>query len=134
MNFDILKSAIVFKTSRSSGSGGQHVNKVATKVELLFDLWAADALTQKEKQRIQEKLAARISQEGILRVVCQSTRSQLKNKRIAIEKFLDLLEKALIIPKKRKKAKIPKKIKEARLKSKKRQSEKKATRKKIKEF
>ena len=131
MESDIFKSAIVFKTSRSSGSGGQHVNKVATKVELLFDLWAADGLTEEEKQRIQNKLAARISQDGLLHIVCQSTRSQFKNKEIATKKLLELIEKALVVPKKRKKRGLPKKLKELRLKSKKRQSEKKATRKKV---
>jgi len=133
MNFSALKSAITFKMSRSSGSGGQHVNKVATKVELLFDLWSTTGLTYEEKNLIQQKLSNRISQEGLIRVVCQDTRSQLKNREKAVEKFLKLIEGALTIPKERKRKKKPtKKEKERRLKMKKQRSEKKANRKKVK--
>ena len=131
MKFDVLKSAITFKTSRSSGSGGQHVNKVSTKVDLSFDLWASDGFDQDEKQIIQMKLKNRISQNGILHVVCQSTRSQTKNKEKAIEKLLHLLEEALVVPKKRKKKKPSKREKELRLERKKRNSQKKAARKKV---
>jgi ribosome-associated protein len=75
-----LTSEIVFQTSRSGGPGGQNVNKVSTKVELYFDINASSSLNDWQKQRLFEKLANKISQEGVLRLVCQTERSQLKNK------------------------------------------------------
>ena len=120
-----------FRMSRSSGKGGQHVNKVSTKVELLFDVLASKILIEEEKQLVIKNLAAIISQEGILQISSQQSRSQLRNKEDAIEKFYQKIEKALQKEKPRKKTKKPKSLDEKRLKEKKLTAEKKASRKKV---
>jgi len=117
-NIDDLKPFIRYKTSRSGGSGGQHVNKVATKVELLFDL-EGSGLSIAEKQRIRTKLQQRIQSEGLIQVVCQQDRSQLKNKEYAQQKLLVLINHALQIPKNRKETKRSKASVERRLADKK---------------
>ncbi len=118
-----------FNTSRSGGKGGQHVNKVATKVELRFDVMGSELLSEEEKSRITGKLGNRITSEGILQVVSESERTQLLNKKEAVERFYNLLEEGTKVPRKRKPTKKPKKAKEKRLKEKKIQSEKKQHRK-----
>lgn len=128
MNAELLKSELIYRSSRSGGKGGQNVNKVETKVEARFDVAASAALTNEEKTLILEKLANQISGEGILGIVNQTERSQLANKLLAEEKLLKLLEKALQKPKKRKPTRVPKGVKEARTQAKKKLSEKKAIR------
>ncbi|MCK5028475.1 MAG: aminoacyl-tRNA hydrolase [Bacteroidales bacterium] len=123
----ILKE-FVFKTSRSSGSGGQNVNKVSTKVELRFDLYNTALLSDIEKERIGVKLKNRISSEGILIISSDSERTQLRNKKNVIDLFFELLEKALLKPKKRIKTKPTRASKERRLKEKKIVSQKKRLR------
>ncbi|MEM9887434.1 MAG: peptide chain release factor-like protein, partial [Bacteroidota bacterium] len=78
MDITKLTSEISFRTARSSGSGGQHVNKVETKVELLFDIATSDALSEKEKYWLHKNLTQRINKEGILKISVQEKRSQLK--------------------------------------------------------
>lgn len=124
-----LKSELKFRTSRSSGPGGQSVNKVSTKVELLFDVWNSNVLTIEQKEIISIKLKNRINTEGILQISSDETRSQLKNKEIVIERFNGLLEEALKPVKKRKPTKPGKSSKEKRLKTKKIKSDKKDLRK-----
>lgn len=125
---DKIIKEIYFKTSRSSGSGGQNVNKVSTKVELRFDIENSQLLSDYEKNRINTKLKNRISNDGILILTSDTERTQLGNKRKVIELFFELLEKALKKPKKRIKTKPTKASKEKRLKNKKIQSEKKRLR------
>jgi ribosome-associated protein len=119
-----------FITSRSSGKGGQHVNKVSTKAELRFNIDESGLLTDEEKERIFKKLKNKINKYGELIISSENERSQLLNKRRAIEKFYDLLEKALKKRKRRLFTKKPQKADEKRLKEKKRHSEKKKLRSK----
>jgi len=119
-----------FITSRSSGKGGQHVNKTNTKVELRFNINASEILNEQEKQILKEKLQTRINKEDILQIVSQETRSQLKNKNKCINKFYKLLEDAFKIRKKRKKTKRSFKSILKRLENKKKQSQKKDNRRK----
>ena len=119
----LLESEFTFKTSRSGGSGGQHVNKVSTKVELDFDVVNSKILTDEQKDIITNKLAARITVEGILQVICQTERSQLRNKIAAIAKFHELIDACFVVIKKRKVTKVSKAVKERRLLAKKRNAE-----------
>lgn len=128
MNTDQLIQEFSYRTSRSGGKGGQNVNKVETKVEARFDVAASAALTEEEKEYLLEKLADKISAEGILSATNQTDRSQLTNKEKATQKLLQMVEKALVKPKKRKRAPVPAGVKEARLEAKRRMSEKKASR------
>jgi ribosome-associated protein len=119
---------IEIKASRSSGKGGQNVNKVSTKIELVFDVNASELLNEEEKTVIMEKLSNRISKEGKLIIQSQESRSQLTNKEIAIDKLYELLENALKKEKPRKKTKPSLAKKEQRLQGKKVLSDKKKNR------
>lgn len=125
-----LQPYIQFTTSRSSGSGGQNVNKVETKVTLLFDINAAEIFTQEEKIRIKEKLSNRIQAAGMLQIVSQESRSQLKNKEISLQKLYDLLHYALKTAKPRKPTKPSKAAVHARLEAKRKQALRKINRRK----
>jgi ribosome-associated protein len=96
-----LEDELIFASSRSSGPGGQNVNKVSTKVELRFNVIKSMKLSDSEKQLISEKLRKKINRDGELILISQSERSQLKNKKKVIEKFYILLLKALTIRSKR---------------------------------
>jgi ribosome-associated protein len=118
-----------FKTSRSSGSGGQNVNKVETSVTVLWKVEDSMVFTGFEKERIALKLKNRINLDGILQLTVSESRTQLQNKKIVIEKIQELVNKALIIPKKRIATKPSRGKVEKRLESKKKLSEKKENRK-----
>ena len=119
-----------FKAVRSSGAGGQNVNKVSSKVVLTFDLNASKALSDEEKELLLSKLAPRLTSDAILILNCDEDRSQLKNKTIVTKRFLELIQKALVVPKKRKATKIPRSVIEKRIKEKRNTSEIKESRKK----
>jgi len=122
---------LTFRTSKSSGPGGQNVNKVSTKVELLFHVDSSKLLSVREKSILKRKLNNRIAVNGHLYLVCQETRSQLKNKQIAIERFYELIYKSLAEPKKRIPIGTPASVKRKRLEDKRINSEKKKLRAKV---
>jgi ribosome-associated protein len=119
-----------YKAVRSSGAGGQNVNKVSSKVVLTFDLNQSQALSDEEKLLGEKNLATRLTAENVLILNCDEDRSQLKNKEIVTKRFLELLQKALIVPKKRKPTKVPRRVIEKRIKAKRNNSEIKQTRRK----
>lgn len=124
----IPQSELRFVFARSGGKGGQHVNKVETKVELLFDVAHSPSLTGDQKDLLAKHLQSRIDADGILHVVAQASRSQWKNREEAIEKFVLLVGKALRPRKHRIAATVPQAAKENRLQEKKRRSEVKRAR------
>ena len=130
MKIDIT-SEIQFQTARSGGKGGQNVNKVETMVEGRWLVANSNLFSEEQKQRIQEKLANRISADGNLLVKSQESRSQLENKSIVIDKMNDLVAKALIRKKARMATKPSKASIERRIEGKKKKSEHKLFRKKI---
>jgi len=124
-----LISELTFKAVRSSGSGGQHVNKVATKVVLSFDILNSSHLSEDEKIKLLSFLSNRINKSGILVLSSGQNRSQLKNKIDVTKRFVNLIELGLKQEKERKQTKIPKSAKRKRLEIKRKISEKKANRK-----
>lgn len=123
LNPQLLDTEISFKTSRSGGAGGQHVNKVSTKVELIFNVSASKLLNEEQIALISEKLSKRLDSEGALHVIVQTERSQLRNKKIALEKFHELIVQCFVVQKKRKPSKVPRAVKEKRLLNKKMKAE-----------
>jgi ribosome-associated protein len=127
---DKLIQELQYKAVRSSGAGGQNVNKVSSKVVLTFDLKNSLAFSEEEKETIKIKLCSRLSQDELLVLHCDEDRSQLKNKNIVTKRLIDLIEKSLVKPKERKVTKIPKSVIENRIKAKKTNADIKNTRKK----
>ena len=129
MDRELIIQELDFKAVRSSGAGGQNVNKVASKVVLSFNPQESKALTEEEKLIAVTNLAPRLTNEGILILNCDEDRSQLRNKDIVIKRFLQIMDNALVVPKERKATRIPKSVIKKRLKNKKTLSEKKQLRK-----
>ena len=132
MNKQVLLNELVFKAVRSSGPGGQHANKVSSRVELAYNIEASEALDEEEKKRLKKYLKNRLSASGVLVMQCDDSRSQHQNKRLLIKRFISLVEKGLEVPKIRKKTKPTKASIRKRLDTKKKLSEKKQSRQKPK--
>ncbi|WP_271765666.1 alternative ribosome rescue aminoacyl-tRNA hydrolase ArfB [Aquimarina algiphila] len=130
MNTSVIINELKFKAVRSSGAGGQHVNKVSSKIELSFDVMASMGLTDEEKLVLTQKLDSRLTKSGILLLQCGESRSQHRNKELVIKRFLDMLKAGLHIPKKRKPTKPSRAAIRKRLDNKQKQALKKANRRK----
>jgi len=130
MEKEKLITELQFKAVRSSGAGGQNVNKVSSKVVLSFDIKNSNSISIEEKIRLETNLSSRLTNDQILILNCDEDRSQLKNKEIVLKRFLAIIEQGLYIPKIRKATKIPKSVIRKRLKDKKNLSETKRNRKK----
>ncbi|NCF65589.1 MAG: aminoacyl-tRNA hydrolase [Chloroflexi bacterium] len=121
-------SELKFLFSTSSGPGGQHANRSATRVTLLFDVSTSPSLGERARQRLLENLAHRLDKQGVLRIQVQDSRSQVQNRQIAISRLVALLSEALTEPKKRIKTEISQIAREKRLAEKKKQSRRKQER------
>ncbi|WP_286969628.1 alternative ribosome rescue aminoacyl-tRNA hydrolase ArfB [Flavobacterium sp. UBA4854] len=130
MDGEKIISELNFKAVRSSGSGGQNVNKVSSKVVLNFDLNASQALSDEEKLILLTNISGRLTSENILILNCDEDRSQLKNKEIVTRRFLEIIKKGLYVPKVRKATKVPKAVIKKRIKDKKNISDLKQSRRK----
>ena len=130
MEKDKLITELQYKAVRSSGAGGQNVNKVSSKVVLSFDVKNSKVLSDDEKMLLEMNLASRLTNDQILILNCDEDRSQLKNKEIVTKRFLSIIEQGLHIPKIRKSTKIPKSVIRKRIKDKKNLSEIKKNRRK----
>jgi ribosome-associated protein len=118
----ISEDELEFQASRSSGPGGQNVNKVNTRITLFFDVASSRSLSERQKQRVLSRLSTRIDKNGLLRVVSQKFRTQKANRNAAVERFRQLLADALKTRKVRKKTKIPYAVKQKRLDEKRKRS------------
>lgn len=124
-----LQREITYKASRSGGKGGQNVNKVSSKVELLFSITNSLLFNDEEKEVLNEKLQSRLNKDGLVQVICDDERSQYLNKEKATKRLIALLLKALHKPKARKPTKVSKTVKAARLDAKRMNAIKKESRK-----
>jgi len=129
MNTETLIKELKFKAVRSGGAGGQHVNKVSSKVELQFDLQNSLAFTEEEKELLLKTLSFKLTKVNVLLLQCDESRSQHKNKEIVIKRFIELIKNALKVPKKRKATKPSKSSIQKRLDKKKKLAFNKAFRK-----
>ncbi len=130
MNKEGFFKEIIFKAVRSSGAGGQHVNKVSSKVELYFDLKNSHVLSESQKQTLLKNISSRLTKKGNLKLTSGESRSQHINKEKVIKRFFKILEKGLIVPKKRKPTKMSRAQKIKRLDNKTKHATKKILRKK----
>ena len=117
-----------FSASRSGGPGGQHVNTSSTRVELWWDSALSQSLSPDQRATIQSRLATRLTEDGLLRIVSSATRSQARNKEAAIARFQEVLGRALAVPKRRRATKVSRAVKERRLAEKRKQGERKRER------
>jgi len=126
----IPRSELDVRVSRSSGAGGQHVNKTSSRVEIFWNVLGSRARDEEQRARLRTKLASRLTSDGSVRVVASDMRSQSRNRDLAEERLAELIRRALVVPKKRRATRPTRASKEARLESKKLQSHKKRERRK----
>lgn len=124
----IPRAELGVRATRASGAGGQHVNKTSTRVELTWNIASSQSLRDEDRARLVTRLASRLSDDGELRVVASDTRSQLQNRELAETRLADLVRRALVIPKARRKTRPSRAAKQARLDQKRKVSEKKRVR------
>jgi ribosome-associated protein len=129
LNIPAIIEELSFKTSRSGGKGGQHVNKTETKVQLAFDIRQSAFLSDDEKERLIENAANLLTKDEVLQMACETSRSQSANKAELIERFVEVLREALKEETPRKETKVPRNEKKKRLENKRKLSEKKQNRK-----
>lgn len=127
-DFVIPQSELVVRASRSSGAGGQHVNKTSSRIEIIWNIRDSKAISDEQREILSDRLASRISTDGSIRVVASEMRSQRQNRERAEARLADLIRKALTPRKKRKPTRRPRRADEARLASKKLHSKKKLER------
>lgn len=125
----IPRAELEIRASRSSGAGGQHVNKTSSRIEISWNIARSGAVTDEQRARLLQKLSSRLSEDGAIRVVASDTRSQLRNREAAEQRLAETIAKALVVPRKRKPTKRPRAADEARLVEKKKHSERKRERK-----
>ena len=130
MNKEIIYKELLFKAVKSSGAGGQHVNKVSSKVELYFHVFSSEAFSEKEKEILLSNLSNKMTKEGVLKLYSSESRSQHTNKEKVIKRLFKIIEKGLIVPKKRRPTKMSKAQKIKRLDNKTKHATKKILRKK----
>src|ERR1051326_136276 len=124
----IPASELTFRATRAGGPGGQHVNTSSTRIELLWDVTHSTVITEEERSRLLEKLAARLDSEGMVRVVASDRRSQAQNREAAAERLARIVRQGLVVPRKRRKTRPTAASREQRLSEKKRHSERKRDR------
>ncbi len=131
-DLSIPLSELEYRATRSGGPGGQHVNTSATRIEVVWDVAASQALSDEQRARLLVRLSSRLDSEGKLRLVASDRRSQLQNRESATERLRDIVARALVVPKKRRKSAVPRAEKKRRLEAKRRRAEIKARRRPIK--
>ena len=124
----IPRTELDVRVSRSSGAGGQHVNKTSSRVEIFWNIQSSKAISEAERARLIDKLRSKLTTDGSIRVVASDMRSQSRNRELAEERLAELVRRALVIPRKRRPTRPTKASKEARLEGKKRQASKKRDR------
>jgi len=124
----IPRGELIVRATRASGAGGQHVNKTSTRVEITWNMVTSQALDDADRARLTARLSSRLSDDGDLRIVASDTRSQLQNRELAEARLADLVRRALLVPKARKKTRPSRAAKQARLDDKRKTSEKKRVR------
>ena len=127
-DLSIPRSEIETRATRSSGAGGQHVNKTASRIEITWNIRTSRSLSDDQRDRLLAKLESRLSEEGVIRIVASDTRSQLRNREHAEKRLAELIARSLTIRKRRKPTRRPRAANEARLTEKKKNSEKKRDR------
>ena len=132
MDIELLQNELEFSAVRSGGPGGQHANKVSSKVVVLFDIENSKALSEKERMRLLEKLSSKLNNKNQIMMTCDESRSQHKNKQIVTDRLMTLLKDALKVSKKRIPTKVGKSEKARRMEAKKKRGLKKSLRQKPK--